>query len=263
MRRILQILAIGLTLLAAPAGATTMTVTYGNAGAQSADTTNLCVGTTTCAVGVENFDSRTTAQLTGGFTSNFVNSGGITITGTYSADSTAQSGSNLINSSANQYGGAGLVGSYPQLFAGSYTITLASSGVPGVNYFGLWISALDAQNSLSFYSGNNLLLAFTPTQMLAAINARSDKASYYGNPNNMTLNSNEPYAFVNFFATGGTFDRVVFSNAGGTAFESDNHTVAYRTPSPIIGNDIPAPWSISVMTSALAGLGWARRRRAA
>ena len=238
-----------------------MTVTFNNPGVQSADNIALCVGTTVCGIGVENFDSRTTATLKSGFTSTFVNASGITITGTYSADATAQTNTNLQNSAANQYGGAGLAGSYPQLFQGSYTIDLASSGVPGVNYFGLWISALDANNSLSFFSGTNLLLAFTPTQMLAVINARSDKASYFGNPNNMTLNTSEPYAFVNFFATGGTFDRVVFSNVGGTAFESDNHTVAYRTPSSVIGNAIPAPWSASVLMSALAGLAWVRRRK--
>ncbi len=263
MRRILRILVLCTAVLGGlPAHATVMTVTFNNPGVQSADSVALCVGTTICGIGVENFDGRTSATLRSGFTATFVNASGITITGNYTADATAQSGTNLINSAANQYGGAGLAGSYPQLFQGSYTINLTTSGAPGVNYFGLWISALDAQNALSFYSGNNLLLAFTPTQMLAVINGRSDRTSYFGNPNNQTLNTAEPYAFVNFFATDGTFDRVVFSNVGGTAFESDNHTVAYRNPAPIIGNAIPAPWSASVLMTALAGLAWVRRRTA-
>jgi len=36
------------------------------------------------------------------------------------------------------------------------------STIPGVNYFGLWFSALDAGNELQFYENNTLLLTFTP-----------------------------------------------------------------------------------------------------
>ncbi|MEH2269023.1 MAG: PEP-CTERM sorting domain-containing protein, partial [Nostoc sp.] len=39
-------------------------------------------------------------------------------------------------------------------------------------------------------------------------------------------NTGEPYAFINFYDVGGTFDQVQFTNVGGSGFESDNHTVA-------------------------------------
>ena len=238
--------------------ATLIQVSYGNAGIQAADSATLCAGTTVCVLGTENFDTRTTANLTGGFTSTFGLSGGQTITGTYSANATAQSGTNLINSTANQYGGAGGTGKYPQLFAGAYTINLAVNGVPGVNYFGIWVSALDAANMIQFYNGSTLLYTFTPTVMINAINARSNKTAYYGNPNNLTQNTGEPYAFVNFFGLDGMFDKIVMSNAGGSAFESDNHTVGYRNPNTAIGNllPIPEPGTLLLLPAFL----WAVRR---
>ncbi len=251
-------------LLSPLARATVIQVTYGNAGIQSADSAALCAGTTVCVLGTENFDSRTTANLTGGFTSTFGLSGAQTITGTYSADATAKSGSNLVSQPANQYGGAGGTGNYAELFNGSYTINLSATGVPGVNYFGIWVSALDANNQIQFYNGSTLIYTFTPTAMLAAINARANKSAYYGNPttNYLGQDSGEPFAFVNFFGVGGTFDKLVISNSGGTGFESDNHTVGYRNPNTIIGNlfGVPEPGAMLLLPGFLLALWRARRQ---
>ncbi len=250
-------------LLPKIAQATLIQVSYGNAGIQVADNAALCAGTSVCVLGTENFDARTTANLTAGFTSNFGLSGGQTITGAYTADATAQTGTNLLNSAANQYGGAGGTGKYPQLFSGSHTITLASNGIPGLNYFGIWVSALDAANMIKFYNGSTLLYTFTPTTMITAINARGNRTAYYGNPNNMTQNTGEPYAFVSFFALDGLFDKLVISNAGGSAFESDNHTVGYRNPNIAIGNlfAVPEPGAMLVLpvfVLAILGLQFAQ-----
>jgi len=250
------------TLHSNRASATLIDVTYGNAGAQTADSTALCQGTSVCVLGTESFNSVSTANLTGGFTSTFGLTGSQTISGTYSADTTAKTGTNLVSQGANQYGGAGGTGLYPELMNGSYTIALAVNGVPGVNYFGLWISALDANNTIAFYSGASLLFTFTPSQMITAINARSDKAAYYGNPNNPTQDTSEPFAFVNFFGVGGTFDKLVISNCCGTGFETDNQTVGYRNPAPIIGNlfGVPEPSPQASLALGVATLLLGRRR---
>ncbi len=256
--------AVVVALAPAAASATLIQATYGNAHVQTADSTGLCAGTTVCVLGTENFDSVTTAQLTStaGYTTGFGLTGAQTISGTMVADATAKATGNLISQPANAYGGAGGIGNYPELFTGSETLSLSSNGVPGVNYFGLWISALDKNNSLQFYSGSTLLFSFTPSTMLTAINARSNASAYYGNPNNLTQDTTEPFAFVNFFGIGGTFDKLLISNCCGTGFESDNYTVGYRNPATVVGNifGVAEPGGLSLLASGLAMFAFVRRR---
>ena len=240
------------------AHATTIATTFGPAGQSSADVASLCANTTACVVGVENFDTVSTANLTAGFTTDFGTSG--RIVGAYSVPNPA--GTNVAITQADQYGGAGHAGSYPVLFNGGYALNLSTSSLPGVNYFGLWVSALDANNDLKFFSGNTLLLDFTPALMTHYIQLQPNASAYYGNPVTHE-DGGEPFAFVNFFAQGGTFDRVAFGNAPGTGFESDNDTVAYRTPSTgVFGNAIPEPRSIALVGAGLVALGIVTRRRA-
>ena len=48
----------------------------------------------------------------------------------------------------------------------SYTINLTTTGwIPGVNYFGIWISALDAYNQLTIYDGSTLLTRLSPLDL--------------------------------------------------------------------------------------------------
>lgn len=127
---------------------------------------------------------------------------------------------------SDQYGGAGASGSnYPvqsQSVGGSNatpTTTITFSTSQG--YYGLWWSAGDSANVLTFFSGNTLVAQFTTSSLLTKLASSPD---YYGNPSN-NQNPGEAYAFINFFGvTGTTWDRIVMSNQGSSGFESDNWT---------------------------------------
>ena len=140
------------------------------------------------------------------------------ISGTYSGG--------LVISSADQYGGAGGTGYYPELFASGngYTLTLTTSGgLPGVNYFGLWFSALDAGNDLKFYENGTLLLDFTPVLFQSLVGACPNSSNAFcGNPNAIFLNqdSGEQFAFLNFYDETGYFNEVVFTESGDGGFNS-------------------------------------------
>ncbi|HME58631.1 MAG TPA: PEP-CTERM sorting domain-containing protein, partial [Terracidiphilus sp.] len=175
----------------------------------------------------------------------------------------------FLSFNADQYGGAGGTGIYPEIFAsgGNYTLTLTASGdVPGVNYFGLWFSALDAGNDLKFYENGTLLLDFTPTLYQQLVGACPNASNAFcGNPNSQFLgqDSGEQFAFLNFFDTNGYFNEIVFTETGGGGFESDNHTVGYQDPSnpsgTIIGA-VPEPSTFLLMLpGAMAFIGLGRR----
>ncbi|MEH2325149.1 MAG: hypothetical protein V7K32_16625 [Nostoc sp.] len=131
---------------------------------------------------------------------------------------------------ANVYGGAGGTGKYfdvdtkngSQQSVSTLNLTTAQS------YFGLWWSAGDPNNVLTFLSQGKVVQTMTTNDVVNYIANLPNKASYYSNPNSpfKGQNSGEPYAFINFYDVGGTFDQVQFTNIGGTGFESDNHTVA-------------------------------------
>ncbi len=128
---------------------------------------------------------------------------------------------------ADQYGGANGT-QYVSVGAqagGAGSLTLQLNGP--ADYFGMWWSAIDSQNTLSFYNGATLIQTFNSANLPAF------SAGYYGNPNPpLGRNTGEPYAYINFNATGGdTFDRIVFSNIQSTGFESDNHSI-HSVPEP-------------------------------
>ena len=140
---------------------------------------------------------------------------------------------------ANQYGGAADA-AYPN--GSPYAVESSSSGL-GANvtttltwnqpsaYFGMWWSAGDPNNYLSFYSGTNLLAQFDTKWLDQKVGK-----TYYGDPvpgTNHGKDSGEAFAFINFYAVDGAkFDKIVLSNPGSSGFESDNWTVragAYGT----------------------------------
>jgi len=126
----------------------------------------------------------------------------------------------------NEYGGAG---------GSPYPVESAKIGLGGtpnttlylttaISYFGMWWSAGDANNFLTFYSGNNLVASFSTANLLAKL-----PTAYFGNPTPgyKGQDSTEAFAFINFFGQAGTtFDKIVLSDPSTTSgFESDNHTV--------------------------------------
>ncbi len=146
--------------------------------------------------------------------------------------------------SADQYGGAN--GSdYVALGAQSHSSTPVDLDlVRPANYFGFWWSAGDVNNGISFYYNTTLLTRITTATIVSLLSAHNgtvtavngstySKSSYYGNPNNH-LDASEPFAYVNVFAGGTEFNRIVFDNSGatGSGFESDNHSVYFGAAAP-------------------------------
>ena len=140
--------------------------------------------------------------------------------------------------------------------------------MPGVNYFGIWISALDVQNDLRLYdTSGKLLLDFTPGTLIAALGS-CPGTGYCGNPTTpfKGKDASEQFAYVNFFDTSGYFGAVQFYNSGSTGFESSNHAVAYFDPNTPFGTGLstvttPEPPGLAVMAVGLAALAALRRRR--
>jgi hypothetical protein len=126
----------------------------------------------------------------------------------------------------NEYGGAAgsrySVESAKSSLGSTPTVTLTMNSP--VAYFGMWWSAGDSNNFLSFYSDGNLLASFSTATLLSKL-----PAAYFGNPTPgyKGMDTTEAFAFINFFGQAGTtFDEIVFSDPSTTSgFESDNHTV--------------------------------------
>lgn len=180
----------------------------------------------------ETFNSQTPG--TGLITPFVTNFNGSPYTGTYTG--------NLVWQAADEFGGAGGTGVYPDIFSGSYSVTIS----PSVNYFGLWFSALDLGNQLQFYNGSTLLYTFTPADFIHLVGACPGTA-FCGNPNPDFLgeDGSQQYAYLNFYDQSGMFNKVVFSELNGLGgFESDNHAVAVldHNPggTPITGTPEPA-----------------------
>jgi hypothetical protein len=189
------------------------------------------------AVGVESFNGLGvgTNQT---FSSSF---GGSAFTGTYNRV-------RVMN--ADQYGGAGGSGRYVVQFGTpGFTLDLASSRPGGVTYFGFWLSALDNGNTVRFFQNNVQLFSFDATVLRTFVNSQPNASAYRCNPNPpANRNCGEPYAFLNFYAHGGTtFDRVVFDQVTGGGYESDNHTVGiWRSAG---GTWVPTPGSVPLQNA--------------
>lgn len=218
-----------LAAAARPASADSFNVSYLGAGVQSSSDSTY----------VETFNS---ASVTNGTLTTTFN--GSPVTGTYSG--------NFSLSGPNVYGGAGGTGKYITT-SSSYTLTLSSD----VNYFGMWFSALDDGNQLSFYEGTTEVFSFSPANYAALVGACPTTApspNFCGNPNpSQAGNNSQQYAFLNFFDSNGTFNKVVFTeNPQVGGFESDNHTLGMLSTTPGGTQITPTP---EPSTFALLGTG--------
>lgn len=200
--------------------------------------------------GVETFNARTIGAGQE-FTTNF---GGSLFSGTYK---------NIEILGANQFGGAGGNTRFANARGkNSFTLTFTSAPTGGVTYFGMWWSALDGGNVIEFFQGGDRRFTFGPSdyRQLLQGSASQIPTGYFGNPNSAFArqNSGEPYAFLNFYAVGGSFDKIRFrQQTNGAGFETDNHTVGqWLTTDPI---PEPATWAMLIAGFGLVG---AMRRRA-
>lgn len=198
--------------------------------------------------GTETFDTRPiAANTTAGFVTDFGTMGAIT--GTFGGVYSIQA--------ANQYGGAGNTGRFATAHAGTpgFDIKLThTAALPGINYFGLAISALNAGNTVTLKRAGLTVASYGPTDLIKAVKPCPDAANRYcGNPTT-NANAGEQYAFVNFFDLSGYFDEVLLTETGG-GFEADNYTVGYIDTAATFGiNTVPEPGSAAIMAMALAAV---------
>ncbi|MHC5720270.1 MAG: Npun_F0296 family exosortase-dependent surface protein, partial [Nostoc sp.] len=133
------------------------------------------------------FDAQTAGYSTAGFQSN----DGTTNVGSYT---------NTLIENADQYGGAGGTGKYFDVDtsrSGSGQTVSALNLTTPESYFGLWWSAGDANNVLTFLSQGKVIETITTADVISYIGKLANKATYYGNPNSAFANqdSGEPFAF--------------------------------------------------------------------
>lgn len=157
------------------------------------------------------------------------------------------------------YGGANAT-KYPVAAAIYGTTSYALTLTHAVNYLGMYWSAGDPSNLLTFYLGGTQVASYSTATAFALL-----PSAYYGNPSNGGSDPGEPFAYLNFFGTNGTtFDKIVFTvtnNSGG--FESDNHAIAPNatpTGGSINLNPVPEPATMLLLGLGLIGLAGVRRK---
>ena len=238
--------AIVAVLFSTVAFATSVTPFYEAPGVQGIGPTGigiLCGSSTTCNVGTENFNQLTTQTLLGA-----VASFGSGITGTFSGDGVVLP--------ADQFGGAQATGNYLAISAGDAESLALNEPA---NFFGLWFSAADATNTITFYQTGDPdpIFTFGAAEFQALVGA-CPASPYCGNPTATFKNADngEQYAYVEFLATNGTFNTVVLSEGNSGNFEADNETVGQVSTPHVAGTAInvtPEPGSL-VLAIAGAGL---------
>lgn len=173
--------------------------------------------------------------------------------------------------SAGAFGGAGGAGHYLNVTDGSVSIALNAGAATSYSYFGLYVSAADTDNIVSFFRTDAPVFTFRVEDLLNA-NVLSGQSGttggHFGNPDSPFVgqNNTQAYVFLNFYADGvaGQFDRVELSEPGVGGFESDNHTASATMF--VFGEQFgtqftPVPEPAGLLALAALALGVARRLR--
>ncbi len=284
-------LAVAIGAGSAPAVADNVAITYSAAAVMQpdfstspTDLSSICHNAATCDYGIENFQNWTgSSTYSAAFTDGgYQPTGSAVFSGTYAVGTGTTTGTNgeWVSEPQNQFGGVNSNFGYPELFnpaaasnhgtAATATYTLSvnhTAAVPGANYFGIWISALDANNGLTIYDGSTVVAQFNSQGLLKQLGSCSNPSSnaYCGNPGSGTYHgqdNNELFVYVNVFDLSGYITSVTLSNGGtsGTGFESDNHTLAYINPITVTGTPIPEPATLGIFAAGLTGIFWVRRK---
>lgn len=101
-------------------------------------------------------------------------------------------------------------------------------------YLGIYWLAIDGVNQLDFYQGATLVGSLSASRLLADTGTVFNPGIGRGTAYNGTggfgsgNNTGEKSAYVNIYSDNAAsgFNRVVFTNTGGSGFESDSHTFA-------------------------------------
>ena len=180
--------------------------------------------------------------------------------------------SNLWIKSANQYGGAPDptdASKGTNYFAVNHDSSVTMSLSKDEAYFGLWYSAADPFNSLSFYHDDTLIKVNGLTSVSGPSLSYLSK-DYNGNPTSefKGQDGSEKFVFINFYAKtdADKFNKIVFSNGknNGTIFESDNHTFSVdiqETTGTPVPSPVPEPSSFALLGLGAAALGASALRR--
>lgn len=174
---------------------------------------------------------------------------GLPVVGFAGSAITGATTSGFVNiAAANVYGGVGGIGHYGSVAGDPATIQLSQ----GVNYLGLWGSALDGNNTVALYNDDMLLGSFALQSMLQS--SAGFNSGYYGNPFS-DGNGGELYAFFNF-SSDNAFNRIQLVQNGGGGFEFDNLTVGTAVVSAA-----PEPATWAMMLLGFGAIGWMLRHR--
>jgi hypothetical protein len=153
------------------------------------------------------------------------------------------------------YGGAGnstYAATYNGIFPGDgagYALSVTSTNV--INYFGLYVSASDSSNTLTFLKNGATIATYNMGAIRDAIGG-TDQDNFFANF---------------YFTQGETYDEVLFSQpASGHGFESDNHTVgtfAFPLTGTYVSGAVPEPATWGMMLVGFGAMGATMRRRRA
>jgi hypothetical protein len=123
-------------------------------------------------------------------------------------------------------------------------------------YFGMWWSAGDRYNELTFLDPQGDILGSYQVGDIIPFLSQD----YYGNPNS-GANMGEPYVYLNFTAVPGeSIKSIQFLSTGAGGFETDNHSVLEEYIEPP-GHGVPETASSLVLLSGALGLVFAFRLR--